>query len=248
MKLLRPLRPARLLLAVLALAAAMPLLAQEAAIRKNLAERLPNLPKIDEVRPTPVPGVFEVRFAGTEILYSDASGDHIFVEGSLVETRSMNNLTEARIEKLLAIDFDKLPLKDAIVFKQGTGARRLAVFADPNCGFCKRFERDLLTVKDVTIYTFLLPILGPDSVAKSRDIWCAKDAGLAWRGWMLDNKLPPVAAARCDSQALDRNRDFGRKNRINGTPALVFEDGTRKPGALPSDLVEKLLAAAAKKG
>jgi len=85
-------------------------------------------------------------------------------------------------------------------------------------------------------------------VAKSRDIWCAKDAGLAWRGWMLDNKLPPVAAARCDSQALDRNRDFGRKNRINGTPALVFEDGTRKPGALPSDLVEKLLAAAAKKG
>jgi thiol:disulfide interchange protein DsbC len=248
MKLLRPLRPARLLLAVLALAAAMPLLAQEAAIRKNLAERLPNLPKIDEVRPTPVPGVFEVRFAGTEILYSDASGDHIFVEGSLVETKSMNNLTEARIEKLLAIDFDKLPLKDAIVFKQGTGARRLAVFADPNCGFCKRFERDLLTVKDVTIYTFLLPILGPDSVAKSRDIWCAKDAGLAWRGWMLDNKLPPVAAARCDSQALDRNRDFGRKNRINGTPALVFEDGTRKPGALPSDLVEKLLAAAAKKG
>ncbi len=248
MKLSRPLRPARLLLAVLALAAAMPLLAQEAAIRKNLAERLPNLPRIDEVRPTPVPGVFEVRFAGTEILYSDASGDHIFVEGSLVETRSMSNLTEARIEKLMAIDFDKLPLKDAFVFKQGTGARRMAVFVDPNCGYCKRFERDLLTVKDVTIYTFLLPILGPDSVAKSRDIWCAKDAGLAWRGWMLDNKLPPVAAAKCDSQALDRNRDFGRKNRINGTPAVVFEDGTRKPGALPPDLVEKLLAAAAKKG
>ena len=222
--------------------------AQDAALRKTLAERLPNLPKIDEVSRTPVAGLFEVRYGGTEILYSDASGEYILVNGSMVETKTRTDLTEARVEKLLAIDFDKLPLKDAVVLKQGSGARKMAVFVDPNCGYCKRFERDLTGVKDVTIYTFLIPILGPDSGLKSRDIWCAKDAPKAWRAWMLDNVPPPKSAAGCDSTAVDRNLEFSRKHRVNGTPAVIFEDGTRKPGALPLETVEKLLLAASKKG
>jgi thiol:disulfide interchange protein DsbC len=220
--------------------------AQEAAIRKALTERIPNLPKIDEISKTPIPGLFEVRFGGTEIIYADAEGKFI-VQGSLIELKTMSNLTEARIEKLSAIDFAALPLKDAVVIKQGSGARRLAVFADPNCGFCKRFERDLANIKDVTIYTFLMPILGPDSTAKSRDIWCAKDAAKTWRAWMVDSVAPPKSGDKCDSAVLDRNVEFGRKFRINGTPALVFEDGTRKPGALPGAEVEKLLAEAARK-
>ena len=220
---------------------------QEVAIRKNLAERLPKLPKIDEVNKTPVAGVFEVRYNGTEILYTDAEGKYIF-EGSLIDTRSMVNLTEQRIEKLTAIDFSTLPLKDAVVIKQGTGQRRMAVFVDPNCGYCKRFERDLLTVKDVTVYTFLMPILGPDSTTKSRDIWCAKDAAKSWRSWMLDGVTPSKAVEKCDVAAVDRNLEFGRKHRLNGTPALLFEDGSRKPGALPAAAVEQMLAAAAKKG
>ena len=221
--------------------------AQDAVLRKNLAERLPNLPKIDEVSRTPVAGLFEVRYGGTEILYSDAAGEYILVNGSMVETKTRTDLTEARVEKLLAIDFDKLPLKDAVILKQGNGARKMAVFVDPNCGYCKRFERDLSSVKDVTIYTFLIPILGPDSGAKSRDIWCAKDAPKAWRAWMLDGVVPPKSSAGCDSAAVDRNLDFSRKHRVNGTPAVVFEDGTRKPGALPLETVEKLLLAASKK-
>jgi len=219
-------------------------LAQEAAIRKTLAERLPNLPKIDEITRTPVAGLYEVRFGGTEILYSDASGEHIFVNGSLVETRTRTDLTEARLEKLLAIEFDKLPLKDAMTVRQGSGARKLAVFVDPNCGYCKRFERDLTAVKDVTIYTFLMPILGPDSTAKSRDIWCAKEPMRAWRDWMLDGVVPPKAGAKCDTAAIERNLVFSRSNRITGTPAVFFEDGTRKPGALPGAEVERLLVAA----
>lgn len=221
--------------------------AQEAAIRKNLVERLPNLPKIDEVTRTPIAGLFEVRFGGTEILYSDATGEHILVNGALVETKTRTDLTEARIEKLLAIDFDKLALKDAFVIKQGNGSRKVAIFGDPNCGYCKRLERDLMTIKDVTVYTFLIPILGPDSVAKSRDVWCAKNPGKAWRDWMIEGGPPPKAAAGCDATAIDRNLEFARKHRINGTPAIVFEDGTRKPGALPAETFEKLLAAAAKK-
>ena len=222
-------------------------LAQEAVIRKNLAERLPTLPKIDEIRATPIAGVFEVRFGGTEIIYTDATGDHVFAGAALIETKTRTDLTEARINKLLAIDFDKLPIKDAVVFKQGTGARKMAVFVDPNCGYCKRFERDIAGMKDITIYTFLVPILGADSATKSRDIWCAKDAPRAWRAWMLDNVVPPKSAAACDSAAIERNLEFSKRNRINGTPVTLLEDGSRKVGAVPVDALEKLLAALAKK-
>ena len=219
-------------------------LAQEAAIRKALAERLPTLPKIDEISKSPIPGLYEVRI-GFEIYYVDEKGDHL-INGSIIDTKTRTNLTDARIDKLTAVEFSALPVKDAIVYKQGSGARKLAVFADPNCGYCKRFERDLLTLKDVTIYTFVYPILGPDSNVKSRDIWCAKDSGKAWRSWMIDGVAPTKVMGQCDTAALDRNVEFGRKYRVQGTPALFFEDGTRRPGALPAAEVEKLLATARK--
>ena len=219
--------------------------ADEAAIRKNLAERLPNLPKIDEVSKTPIPGVYEVRL-GAEVIYSDENGNHI-IQGAVIDTRTKTDLTQARIDKLTAIDFASLPLKNAVVIKQGTGARKLVVFADPNCGYCKRLERDLLALKDVTIYNFIYPILGSDSVVKSKDVWCAKDPGKAWRDWMVDGKLPSKAAANCDTAALDANTELGRKYRIQGTPAVVFEDGTRAPGAIPAAQIEARMAAAAKK-
>jgi thiol:disulfide interchange protein DsbC len=238
-----PSLPIKTWLAAAALLASCGVLAQEAAIRKTLAERMPTLPKIDEVTKTAIPGLYEVRI-GTEILYSDAGGEHIFVNGSLIETKTRTDLTEARVEKLLAIDFDKLPLKDAMVQRQGNGARKMAVFADPNCGYCKRFERDLAAIKDVTIYTFLIPILGPDSTAKSRDIWCAKDAARSWRDWMLDAVVPTKVMGSCDTTAIDRNLAFSRAHRINGTPAVFFADGTRKPGAIPRAEIERLLVAA----
>ena len=238
---------ARAVLALCAWLACAAVSAQEAVIRKNLADRLPTLPKIDEVSRTPMPGVFEVRFGGTEILYTDANGDHVLAGAALIDTKTRTDLTEARINKLQAVDFDKLPLKDALVFKQGNGARRMAVFADPNCGFCKRFERDIAGMKDITIYAFLVPILGADSATKSRDIWCAKDAGRAWRAWMIDNAMPAKSAPACDSAAIERNLDFAKKNRINGTPVTFFEDGSRKVGALSVEALDKLLTAAARK-
>ncbi|MBZ8140270.1 disulfide isomerase [Rubrivivax gelatinosus] len=236
----------RLALAAAAVFACAGAFAQEAAIRKALAERLPTLPKIDEVRASPIAGLYEVRYGGTEIIYADAKGEFI-VQGSLIDTKTLTNLTEARQDQLSAIDFAKLPFKDAITLRQGNGARKLAVFVDPNCGYCKRFERDLAGLKDVTIHAFLMPILGPDSNAKSRDIWCAKDVAKTWRAWMLDGVVPPKTMGACDAGALARNVALGQRHRINGTPAVVFEDGTRKPGAIPIDQVEKLLAAAAKK-
>ena len=220
--------------------------AQDAVIRKNIAERLPDLPKIDEIAKTPIGGLYEVRI-GTDIYYTDEQGNYL-IEGQVIETRTRSNLTEARIAKLTAIDFATLPLKDAIVRKQGSGARKLAVFVDPNCGYCKRFERDLVQVKDVTIYPFLYPILGGDSPEKSRNIWCAKDNAKAWRDWMIDGAAPPRAMGACDVAALQRNTAFGRKHKVTGTPALVFEDGQRVPGAIGADQVERQLAAARGKG
>ena len=235
---LRSIRPVAALAALLfCLQAAV---AQEAAIRKNIAERLPEFPKIDEITKTPIPGIYELRL-GTDVMYSDEQGNHL-IEGSVIDTRSRANLTEARLNKLSAIDFASLPLKDAMVWKQGTGARRIAVFADPNCGYCKKFERDLQQVKDVTVYTFLIPILGGDSPEKATNIWCAKDNTRAWREWMLEAKAPPRSMGSCETP-MARNLAFSRKHKVNGTPAIVFEDGTRVPGALSAEQLEKQLVA-----
>ena len=218
--------------------------ADEAAIRKTIAERMPDFPKIDEISKTPIPGVYEIRL-GAEIFYSDEHGHYMF-QGHLVDTKTRRSLTEARISKLTAIDFASLPLKDAIVWKQGNGERKMAVFADPNCGYCKTFERDLRQVKNVTVYTFLYPILGGDSPDKSRDIWCSRDNTKAWRDWMLDGAHPVRAMGPCDAAALQRNTAFGRKHKINGTPAVLFEDGQRVPGALSVEQIEKQLVASRK--
>ena len=220
--------------------------AQEAVIRKNIAERLPDFPKIDEVSKTQIPGVYELRM-GTELLYTDEKGEYL-IEGHIIDTKSRINLTDARLDKLTAIDFASLPMKDAIVWKQGTGARKLAIFADPNCGYCKRFEKELQSVKDVTVYTFLIPILGGDSPEKTRNIWCAKDNTTAWRDWMLNGTAPARSIGQCDTGALARNVAMSKKYRVNGTPALVFEDGKRVPGALTVDQVEKQFALSRAKG
>jgi thiol:disulfide interchange protein DsbC len=212
--------------------------AQEAQIRKNLAERLPQLSKIDEVSKSPMPGLFELRVNGNEIYYTDADGNFL-IKGDLIDTKLRRNLTEERVEKLNAINFDALPLKDAFTIVRGNGKRKLAVFEDPNCGYCKRFERDLQKVDNVTVHMFLLPILGPDSAEKSKNVWCAKDKSKAWLDWMVRDAAPK--AASCDTTALERNVEFSRKYKINGTPTLVFVDGTRVPGAISTAQIEKQL-------
>nr|WP_228488350.1 DsbC family protein [Caenimonas koreensis] len=214
--------------------------AQEAAIRKNLTERLPRMGKIDDVATSPINGLFEIR-VGTEIFYTDAEGNYL-IQGALIDTKQKKNLTEERQEKLLAIDFSKLPLADSFTIVRGNGSRKMAMFEDPNCGYCKRFERDLQKIDNVTVHVFLLPILGPDSVEKSRNLWCTADKGKAWLDWMLRNVAAPKNT--CDTSALARNVEFGKTHRISGTPTLFFANGTRVPGAIGAADVEKLLAEA----
>ncbi len=211
--------------------------AQEATIRKNLGERIPQLQKIDEINRTPINGLWEVR-VGTEIIYTDSEGNYL-LQGSMIDTKQKKNLTEERVEKLSAIDFDALPVKDAFTIVRGNGKRKLAVFEDPNCSYCKRFERDLQKVDNITIHMFLYPILGGDSPDKSRNVWCAKDKGKAWQDQMVRDQAP--ANASCDTAAIARNLEFGKKHRISGTPTLFFTDGSRVPGAITTAQVEKYL-------
>lgn len=221
--------------------ATMSAVAQEATIRKALGERIPQLSKIDEVTKSPIAGLYEIR-VGTEILYSDAEGNFL-VQGELIDTKTRRNITEERIEKLTAIDFNALPVKDAFTIVRGTGKRKIAVFEDPNCGYCKRFERDLANVKDVTIHMFLYPILSPDSAEKSKSIWCSKDRAKTWQDYMVrDIAVPSGNTDKCDTTALTRNTDFGRKHKITGTPTVFFADGSRIPGAINAQQMEKMLA------
>ena len=230
-----------LLLAAAALTLGLSAQAQESAIRKTLAERIPQMGKIDEVRPTAMPGLYEVRI-GTDVFYADAKGNYV-IQGELIDTKARRNLTEDRINKLTAVNFSALPLKDAVTIVRGDGKRKVAVFEDPNCGYCKRFERDLQQINNVTVYLFLYPILSPDSAEKSRNIWCSKDQATAWQDLMVRDK--PAPAASCDTSALQRNLAFGKKYKITGTPTLIFANGTRVPGAIGAQEVEKRLAEAA---
>lgn len=222
----------------IALFAASAVQAQESAIRKNLTERLPNMPKIDEVNKTPMNGLYEVRM-GSDIMYSDAEGNFL-IQGNLIDVKQKRNLTEERMDKLSAVPFDQLPLKNSFSQVRGNGKRKLVVFADPNCGYCKRFEKDLQKLDNVTIQHVLYPILGEDSKVKSKNIWCAKDKAKTWNDWMINGTPPP--AASCDTAGIDSNVEFGKKNRITGTPTLFFADGTRVVGAVPLAQIESTLA------
>jgi len=215
--------------------------AQEAVIRQALAQRLPQLKAIDEIKPAGVSGLFEVRVNGSEIYYTDAKGDFL-IDGQIIETKTRRNITEDRIAKLTAIPFDSLPIKDAFTLVRGNGQRKMAVFEDPNCGYCKRFERDLQKVDNVTVYLFLYQVLGPDSVKKSHDIWCAKDRAVSWQDWMLRDQPAGAANATCDTAAIGRNVELGRKYKITGTPTLLFVNGARVPGAVDNARVEQALA------
>jgi len=207
----------------------------KAELKKKISEAT-----VDGVRKVPYGGLYEVT-VGSEIFYTDEKATFLLL-GSLVDTRTRENVTEARMRQVSRIPFDVLPLDSAIKIVRGNGSRRVAVFADPNCGYCKRFERDLIGVNDITVYLFLYPILAPDSVQKSKAVWCAPDRGKAWLDYMVRDMAVPVDTA-C-ATPIDKILEFGKSKRIQGTPTIFFEDGERVPGAISAADFEKKLALA----
>ncbi|CAH1746964.1 Thiol:disulfide interchange protein DsbC [Thauera humireducens] len=223
---------------VLGLAASLSASASEEAVRKNM-EAFIGAPAVESVTKTPYGGLYEVLLKNGQLVYSDEKGSFI-VDGSVIDMKTRRDVTQARLNELAAIDFSTLPLDQAIKQVRGKGTRVIASFEDPNCGYCKRLAKELAGMDDVTIYTFLYPILSPDSTSKSNNIWCAKDRANAWNGWILDGKVP--ANADCDVNAVVKNVELGQKLRITGTPTLFLVDGRRIGGFVPATELEKALA------
>jgi thiol:disulfide interchange protein DsbC len=192
--------------AALAAAAILPLHAQvdPNAIKAEIQKKLPEAP-VESVQKTPYGNLYEV-VAGGEIFYTDANASFILL-GPIVDLKTRKNVTEQRMAQLNAIDFKSLPLDHAIKIVRGNGSRKIALFEDPNCGYCKRFERDFQGVTDVTAYVFLYPILAPDSVEKSKAIWCSADPGKAWIDTMVHDKLP-ATEGKCETP-LQKNLELG---------------------------------------
>ncbi|MGB6243154.1 MAG: DsbC family protein [Castellaniella sp.] len=208
---------------------------QAQAITQAFEQRFPGI-RVDAIRVTPMHGLFEVQ-VGLDLIYTDAQVDYV-LQGSLVDAKARRDLTAERLETLRQVAFSSLPLDRAIRQVKGTGERQVAVFEDPNCGYCKQLHRSLEDVDNVTVYTFLFPILSPDSTTRSRDIWCAPDPAKAWKAWMLNGEQP--ATADCPTP-IEENLALGRKLNVQGTPALFFADGSRVNGALPLDALKKKL-------
>jgi thiol:disulfide interchange protein DsbC len=212
----------------------------EANIKKTLQKHLGAGAPIETVTKTPYSGLYEVKI-GTEIVYTDAEGKYIFI-GRVVEAESSKDLTEARLEEVNKVKFADLPLDLAAKTVKGNGKRVIAVFEDPNCGYCKRFRKTLTEMNDITIYTFMYPILGEDSKTKVKNIWCSTDRAKAWDEWMLSAKAPAAAPSSCSAAANDKVVELGRKLGVSGTPTVFFTDGTRVPGAIEAKKLEAKLA------
>lgn len=226
------------LLAVLAVAAFAET-AQEAAIRKTLEPRLGENVKVDSVTKTPYAGLFEVRIGG-DIFYTDAKADYLFI-GRVVNTRTFEDYTKARVDEVNKIKFADLPFDSAVKMVKGNGKRVIAVFEDPNCGYCKRLRHTLSGMDNITVYTFMYNILAPDSVTKSRNVWCSPDRAKAWDDWMINGKEAPPAPANCTAPN-DKILALGQKLKITGTPTIFFTDGTRIPGAVDEKTLEDKFA------
>jgi thiol:disulfide interchange protein DsbC len=212
----------------------------EATIKKNIEPRLGNGVKVDGVKETPYAGLYEVRIGG-DVHYTDKTGTYLFM-GQIINLKTQANVTQERIDELNKIKFSDLPLEMALKTVKGNGKRVIAIFEDPNCGYCKRFRQNTLKeVDNITIYTFMYNILSPDSFTKSKNIWCAPDRNKAWDDWMLSGKVAPVAPAAC-STPNDEVLALGQKLRINGTPNIFFADGSRVPGAIDLKSLEAKLA------
>ncbi len=220
--------------------------ADEASLRKTIEAAYPKM-HVQSVAKTPYAGLYEV-FLDGQIIYTDEKFSFLIAEGRLVDPKNKRDITSERLEELTRVDFSALPLNQAVKVVKGNGSRKLAVFSDPDCPFCKRLEQNELSgITDVTIYTFLFPLeqLHPDAGNKSKAIWCAPNRAQAWENWILRGQLAQGSTS-CETP-LAKNAALGKKIAITSTPTLIFSDGRRMLGAYPAQEIEKALDAAAKK-
>lgn len=208
----------------------------EANIKRLIEPRLGDGSKVTAVTKTPYSGLYEVQVDG-DILYTDAAAKYLFI-GRIVDTQTYKDYTKERVDAITAVKFSDLPLDLALKTVKGNGKRVIAVFEDPNCGYCKRFQETLKSIDNVTVYTFLYNILSPDSIVRSRNVWCSANPVQAWDDWMLNGKTTPTAPATCAAPH-EKVLALGQKLKVTGTPTIFFADGSRIPGAIDAAGLEE---------
>jgi len=199
-------------------------------IRATFLAHFPDV-ALTSVAATPFPDVYELLIDDELIFYTNAQLAYL-IQGALIDVQSRTDLTEQRLQAMNRVDFSTLPLDLAIKQVQGSGKHTLVAFEDPNCGYCKQLHQTLMQLDDVTVYTFLFPILSEDSAIKARDVWCAPNRVQVWQDWMRKGQIP--ATAQCDTP-ISTLLTLGQTLRVRGTPALFFADGSHVSGALPLD-------------
>lgn len=215
--------------------------ADEASLRKAIEATYPKV-RVESITKTTYAGLYEV-FLDGQIIYTDDKFSFLIADGRLIEPKTKRDVTGERLDELTKVDFSSLPLDQAIKVVKGNGSRKLVVFSDPDCPYCKRLEqKELVNINDVTIYTFLFPLeqLHPDALNKAKAIWCASDRAKAWQDWVLNGQL--VKAGNCDTSAIDKSAELGRKLGVVSTPTLIFADGKRMLGAYPAKDIEKAMS------
>lgn len=205
-----------------------------------LKNAIPEMKNIEEAKTLPGGDLIEVRIGKSEIIY--VTSDFKYgVKGEIIDLKTKKNITRERISELTKINFEKLNLANAIKIQKGDGSKKFASFEDPNCGYCKKLTKEVLAMNDVSVYVFLIPILGHDSEIKSKNIWCARDKEKTYINWMIDNITPPNVDD-CHSEALKQNKVFALEAGIKGTPAIIFPDGRINSGVLPAQEIQKRLS------
>lgn len=220
---------------------AAPAFADEAKVRRMIEEKVRGAAQVEAVRKAPWGGLYEVVVRGPDgpqIYYVDGSAS-VIIAGQAIDAKSGRNLTEERLQKLSAIKWGSLPLDWAISTTRGSGRRKIAVFSDPNCPYCKRFEKDLAKLDDITVHIFLYPVISAASVTQTKSVWCSKDRAKAWNDLMLRD-IEPAAKPDCDTP-VEKLVALGRKLGATSTPTWFLENGQRHSGAAPLDEVRRFL-------
>jgi thiol:disulfide interchange protein DsbC len=207
----------------------------EQQVKTELQKKLGTAAKIKSISPSPLPGIYEV-LVGGDVFYTDAKTQYL-LQGEIIELATGKNLTEQRQNDLNKIKWSELPQANAMKQVRGNGSRQLAVFSDPNCGYCKRLEKSIQQLDNVTIYTYLIPILGPDSVQKAKQIWCSSDPAKSYIDWMVNGTV--LGGKTECATPIDKNLALAKTYGITGTPTLFFTDGSRFPGAVQVSDIEK---------
>ena len=209
------------------------------ALREIMKKTYPELP-IKNIQKTNFNDLYEV-YIGGQIIYTNENFDFLIVEGRVVDPETKNDLTELRLEELTRVNFEDLPLSDAIKVVKGNGKRKIAIFSDVDCPYCKKLEkRELSNINNITIYTFLYPLaIHPEAKLKSKKIWCANDRSKAWTEYIHNDNLPENSGD-CKTP-INKILKLGKDLGISSTPTIILSNGKRVPGAIPYEQLEEYL-------